>query len=200
MKITFVTTNNVKFKIACDVLSKYGITMEQRKMELSELQTINLDDVVMDKAKQVAKTFKENFIVDDSGLYIDALADFPGALLKPTMYALGEEKFLRLMNGEKNRRARFVSELVFYNSKTNEFSLIPSTMTGTIVDTISLGTRRVGYSLERIFVPDGETKPIAELDDKEWEALYSRTKTKLHYEELGRKLSADTGQYNQNNE
>ena len=57
MKITFVTTNNVKFKIACDVLSKYGITMEQLKMELSELQTINLDDVVMDKAKQVAKLF-----------------------------------------------------------------------------------------------------------------------------------------------
>ena len=48
-------------------------------MELSELKTINLDDVVMDKAKQVAKTFKENFIVDDSGLYIDALADFPAS-------------------------------------------------------------------------------------------------------------------------
>lgn len=193
MEITFITTNNVKFQIASEVLSKYGVSMKQRRMELSELQTINLDDVVMDKAKQAAKTFKENFIVDDSGLYIDALADFPGALFKPTIYALGEEKFLRLMNGEKNRRARFVSELVFYNSKTNEFTLIPSIITGVMADSLSSGTRRVGYSLERIFIPDGEEKPIAELDDAEWERLYSKIKSRLHYEELGRKLSADIG-------
>ena len=188
MNITFITSNNVKFRIAKEILSRYGVEIEQHKMDLPELQSIDLDEVAMDKARKAAETFKKDFIIDDTGFYIASLGNFPGALFKPTIYVLGEEKFLRLMNSEKDRKARFVSVLVFYDSRRNQFKLISSTINGKVTEELGKGTRRVGYSLERIFIPEGQKKAISDLDDTEWETLYNEIKRGLHYEEFGKWL------------
>lgn len=184
-EILFVTSNKTKVAIAREVLHKYGIKVIQRSVHLEEPQSTDIDEVALRKAMQISKKIRQKFIVDDSGIYIKALKNFPGALLKNVNRSLGDEGLLRLMAEEKNREATFVNVLVFYNPKTKERKIFRTIIHGSIARK-AVGSRKTGWAIERIFIPKNSKKTIAQFNEKEWDEFWNWFKSQLHYNKFGK--------------
>ena len=60
------------------ILEQYGITVEFAKINLVELQSDSLEQIARDKARSAFDSLKKPVIVEDDGLFIDALKGFPG--------------------------------------------------------------------------------------------------------------------------
>jgi XTP/dITP diphosphohydrolase len=103
---------------------------------------------------------------EDSGLEVDALGGRPG--LHSARWAGDEDpidRLLREMDGIKERRARYVCELVAISPEGTEFR-----GTGTLEGRIA-GDRRgsEGFGYDPVFVPDGGERSVAELGNA-WKA------------------------------
>ena len=82
-QIKFLTSNQIKISIASEILNKYDITVKQQSFPFKELQSSNIIAVAMDKADQaLIGKVGGDFIIDDSGMYVECLNGFPGAMLK----------------------------------------------------------------------------------------------------------------------
>ncbi|MCZ7362982.1 MAG: non-canonical purine NTP pyrophosphatase, partial [Candidatus Methanoperedens sp.] len=77
-KINFVTGNPHKVKEARDILSPLGITVEQNNCGYPELQEDELPPIAAYGAEWAADLLNSEVMVDDSGLFIEALGGFPG--------------------------------------------------------------------------------------------------------------------------
>ena len=124
-------------------------------------------------------------LAEDSGLEVEALGGRPG--VESARYAsegaLAIAKLLGELEGVDNRRARYVSELVALTPNGLELRGT-GTLSGRIVDE-PRGSEGFGY--DPIFVPDGETRTVAELGN-EWKAQHS------HRANAARALLAVSGQ------
>jgi len=63
------------------------------------------------------KPLKNRYVVDDTGLYIDALKGFPGPFSSYVFKKIGCEGILRLMDKADNRGAVFVSAVGYCDGK-----------------------------------------------------------------------------------
>ncbi len=183
--IEFITSNKVKLKIAREVLKEYKLSIEQRQFKFREIQSIDVKEVALDKGRQVIQITNKKFIIDDSGLYIRALNKFPGALLKTVYKSLGDDRLVRLMENEKDRRATFVNALAYGDPKTKKLKIFLTEINGEIAAK-PRGSRQLGWAVERIFVPNGYDKTLAQLNGGEWEIFWGEFKSKMHYAKLGR--------------
>jgi XTP/dITP diphosphohydrolase len=109
-------------------------------------------------------------IGEDSGIEVDALDGRPG--LHSARYAPeGAEavaKLLAELGAAKDRRARYVSELVALSPEGEEFR-----GSGILQGTIAAAARgSEGFGYDPVFVPDGEERTVAELGDG-WKAAGS---------------------------
>lgn len=106
-KIIFVTGNPHKVREADDILSRVGITVEQNNCGYPELQEDKLEAIAKFGAEWAANKLECEVMVDDSGLFIEALGGFPGPYSAYVFDTLGNERILKLMEGETNRSAVF---------------------------------------------------------------------------------------------
>ena len=105
---------------------------------------------------------------EDSGLELSALAGRPG--VQTARWAAGRhvERALEALDGETDRSARYVCELVALSPEGNE-----ARGTGTLEGQIALEPRGdAGFGFDPVFVPAGEKRTVAELGD-EWKAEHS---------------------------
>jgi XTP/dITP diphosphohydrolase len=107
---------------------------------------------------------------EDSGIEVAGLDGGPG--VRSARSAAGDEVgwMLRQLEGVRGeaRRARYVCELVALGPGGEELR-----GTGTLEGTIAPERRGdEGFGFDPIFVPDGETRTVAELGD-DWKALHS---------------------------
>ncbi|MCL5016499.1 MAG: hypothetical protein M1312_02740, partial [Patescibacteria group bacterium] len=119
MNIKFITSNSSKVNLANERLAKYGVTTEQVILPLREIQSLDVVEVAVDKAKQVREKIKEPFIVEDSSLEIHEANNFPGALSKPIIDSLGEDWLLKIVVNSKDRGTTIVGQLIFVNNGTH---------------------------------------------------------------------------------
>ena len=101
-------------------------------------------------------------IGEDGGLFVSTLDGFPG--IKTNRWITGTEDFkgeelLSLLKGQKNRHAKFISSLAAV-LPDGEVIFGEGVLEGTITREVK-GKNGLGYS--RIFIPEGESKTIAEL-------------------------------------
>jgi XTP/dITP diphosphohydrolase len=101
---------------------------------------------------------------EDSGIEVAALGGAPG--LRSARWAGdGVAALLEALDGEGDRRARYVCALVGIDPDGNELCA-----TGTLEGTIALGRRGDGgFGYDPVFVPLGATRTVAELGNG-WKA------------------------------
>ena len=183
MEIKFITSNKAKIAAARMVFGEYGISVKQRKAGIEELQHIDVKTVAIHKAKEVLKAFGSMFLVEDSGLYVDAWNGFPGALLKPTIDAVGEGGLLDMLNG-KRRTATFMCVAVLYRPRIG-FRTFEFPVKGTLSRELR-GRKIEGWAVDRLFVPDSYRKTIAEMSLPEYEEYIKGSNS--HYGKVARYL------------
>lgn len=166
MEITYVTGNKFKVELAQNILKPFGVEVLQKKIYCPEIQDNDIANVSKFSAKYAANELGIAVIKNDSGLIIDSLNGFPGPYTSYIEETITEDGILKLMEGKDNRKARFI-EVISYCEPNKEPISFVSYTEGTIAD-----SKRgdFGWSFDKIFIPAGETKTLAEFDDGErWE-------------------------------
>lgn len=171
--IYFATENGGKFREAQAELAKYGINLKQLAIRRLEIQSDSLEDIATFSAKTVAEQFKCKVVVEDAGLFINALKGFPGPFSSYVYRTIGIEGILKLLRGESNRNAFFKSVVSYC-----EPGLSPVTFTGLAEGAISLEPRgNLGFGFDPIFIPRGSDRTFAEMTVEQKNTFSHRAKS-----------------------
>jgi len=109
MRITFVTGNRHKVEEATAILHDYDIEIVQNDCGYPELQDDDVAAIALYGAEYAANRLNHAVIVEDTGLYIDALNGFPGPYAAYVYDTIGNAGILTLMRGVDLRSATFRS-------------------------------------------------------------------------------------------
>lgn len=162
-KITYVTGNWAKIDSARLILEPLGYTVVQNKIPTPEIQSDDVSEVAKFSAKWASEKLKCDVLKNDSGLFVEALNGFPGVYTHYVDDTLGEDGLLKLLEGEKNRKAYF-KESIAYCKYGKEPVVFEGITKGTIA-TKKSGT--YGWSWDFIFIPEGEDKTLGCFPDEE---------------------------------
>jgi XTP/dITP diphosphohydrolase len=91
---------------------------------------------------------KRPVLVEDAGIVIDALDGFPGPYSSFVFDTIGNKGILKLLNGKKNRQAKFVSVMAYCDKK-----LQPKIFEGIVTGKISTKIVGKGWGYDPIFIP-----------------------------------------------
>lgn len=168
MAIYFVTSNEWKFREASEILE--GLV--KKRVKINELQSVEVRDVVLAKVNEAYKEIRKPVIVEDTGLYLDALDGFPGALIKLMEDRMGLGGICRLVKRYGNRKATAKTIIAFYDGR--KVRLFESSARGTI---ISRPRGKMGFGFDFIFLPNGSKKVMAEMNIHEKNLFSARGKS-----------------------
>ena len=103
--LVFVTSNLGKLREAEAVLER---TLDHHPLDLPEVQTLDLAEVVRSKARMAWEHFKRPILVEDTALELSGLGGFPGPLVKWLLESVGPEGICRIANcfGDSGATAR----------------------------------------------------------------------------------------------
>jgi XTP/dITP diphosphohydrolase len=107
MKLNVVTHNPGKVKEYQAEFSDFGVEMVHVNREYDEVQTAYLEEVVDKGMKELYRDGLRDFMIDDSGLFINALKGLPGVYSAYGQKTVGNKGILKLMDGVEDRTAVF---------------------------------------------------------------------------------------------
>jgi len=140
--IYFVTTNAGKLREAKDLFKEY-FDVQQIDMAYPELQEDDLSKIAAHGARSCADKLNKEVIVEDSGLFIEALGGFPGPYSSYVQKTIGNKGILKLLEGVEGRRAEFRS-VVGYCAPGQEPTTFAGIWWGDILNE-ETGTGGFGY-------------------------------------------------------
>lgn len=113
-KVAFFVTSNVhKFMEARLVFAEYKIAAALLRVEIHEVQDDDIENIAKASAMEAAEKCNLPVIVEDAGLFIDALNGFPGPYSSYVYRTIGDKGILRLMRGISQRKAYFRSVVAY---------------------------------------------------------------------------------------
>jgi len=171
-KLIFITGNRGKFLEAQKLLKEFGIELEQVDLDITEPQADSLEEVVRKCAKEALKIVKENFIIDDSGLFIRSLNGFPGVYSSYVYKTIGYKGILKLLSDLTDRSAYFMTALA-YGEPRGELKIFSGRVDG-IITTEARGEN--GFGFDPIFKPLGSNLTFAEMSIEEKNKFSHRAK------------------------
>ena len=168
MNVTFITGNQGK----ADALAKWiGFDVAIHKLDLDEVQSVDVRKVSEHKARQAYDILKTPVLVEDVGLAFDALNGLPGALIKWFVDDAGLDVTAQMLNGFDDRSATAICVWTYFDG--SEIKVIEGFQKGTI----AAGPRGDrGFGWDKMFIPEGETRTRSELTESEYEASYTASK------------------------
>lgn len=168
--ITLITGNPGKVEEAERYL---GLPLTHIALDIEEIQSLDSETIVRDKAERAFKTIGKPVLVEDVSFVLHALGNLPGPLIKWFEKELGNEGICRLVDGKD----RSVTASVTYGYHDGEtIHIVSGEMRGSIPEHPT-GDRSFGWG--PIFVPEGINRTYAELSDEEQEPIAMRKKALL---------------------
>ena len=160
MKILFETGNPGKLREVQAKFAPLGFEVEQLADEYPEIQADTLEEVVRSGLDWLWDRHKKPIMIDDSGLFIDALGGFPGVYSAYVFRTLGTDGILKQMDSVENRKAEFQCCAGYVDSGGQIFTRTGKSSGQIIKEKRGSG----GFGYDPIFMPDGFNKTFAELD------------------------------------
>lgn len=174
--IYFITSNKGKVKEVTDKIKPYGYEIVQKNYGYPEIQTDSLEEVAQFGAKHLIKNDIDHpFILEDAGIFIDALKGFPGVYSSYVYFTVGLDGILKLMkNVSYHKRAAEFKSVFAYGDPDGKIVLFIGTCEGSITMEKS-GTKGFGY--DPIFIPKGYSKTFAEMKTVEKNKISHRARS-----------------------
>lgn len=158
-KLTFITGNAAKAEQLGRHLDFY---VDHKKIDLTEIQSLDLHEIVEHKAKEAFKHIGSPVLIEDTSLTFHALGKLPGPLIKWFLTELNNEGLSKLLNGYSDRSA--TAEVLFGYYDGEELK----TFNGSARGSIALEPRgERGFGWDPIFIPEGYQKTWGEMDIEE---------------------------------
>ena len=166
-KVVFITWNQNK----ADYLAKYlGFPIEHFKVDLDEIQSLDLREIVEHKVRQAYQKVWVPVIVEDVSLEFEALGRLPGTFIRFFLDELSVETICSLLDG-KNRKATGRCMYGYYDG--TQLEVFEWSIRGEIA---TMPGRDNRYGRDRIFIPEGYNVTRSELNDEEYQKVYLQIK------------------------
>lgn len=163
--IIFITGNMGKLKWTKRYI-KYPMT--HQKLPVTEIQSLDMEEVVTHKVKEAYKLLKKPVMIEDTSLTFHALGKLPGTLIKWFLDELGNKGLCDLLTN-KERSATATVIYGFYDGKTLKICK------GETKGKISNEPKgKNGFGWDPIFIPDGQTKTHGEMTPEELDKINCR--------------------------
>lgn len=163
MRITFITGNENKARYVAQWLDT---PVEHRKLDLDELQTLDLHALVDHKAKQAYEIVGGPVLIEDAQMVFTAMGNLPGPFIKFFVEELGPQGLVRMMNAFDDRTASGKICYGLYDGQQMHY--FEGTMRGRIADAPQGDG---GFGFDSVFINDDYDITRAQMD----EATYAAT-------------------------
>lgn len=165
--ITFVTGNPGK----AEYLAKYlEFPVSHIRLELTEIQSLDLKEIVEHKLKQAYEQVKSPVLVEDGSLEFEALGNFPWPFIKYFLASMSCEDVCLLLDG-KPRGA--TARCIFWYYDGEEIVFFEGTLNGEIAQTPA---GENGFGWDPIFIPEGYNVTRSCLSEKDDRKTYLQMK------------------------
>ena len=169
MNVIFITGNQRK----ADFMAKYlNYPIDHRKLDLDEIQSLDVHVVIEHKVRQAYKVVKNPVLVEDIGLYFNAMGRLPGVLIRWFLEEIGNDGLCRLLDVYDDRSA--VAKVCYAYYDGSLLKIFDGEVAGRISDTPKGDD---GFGWNCVFIPDGSNKTYAEMDGEETDKFSLRTTT-----------------------
>lgn len=155
-KPLFITGNENKVREFEEILQ---VKLNFKKEDLVEIQSTDVSEVTTAKVKEAYCKLNRPVIVEDTGLYIDDINGFPGALIKFYLRDLGCEGLCNYYAGSTARAETIIG---YHNG--NCIRLFKGVIEGKIANK-PIGNN--GFGWDKIFIPIGQSKTYAQMTSEE---------------------------------
>lgn len=164
--ITFITGNASK----AEQLSKYlGTHIAHQKVDLPEIQSLSLSEIIEYKAKAAYAVIKGPVIVDDVSVSFSAMGKLPGPFIKFFLEEMGTDGISKLIAGLDTPAATAEVCIGYYDGEHLEIC------TGVIQGKISNTPKGSGgFGWDEIFIPDGYQQTRSEMSEEDYDATSPR--------------------------
>jgi XTP/dITP diphosphohydrolase len=168
VRLDVITSNPGKVREFETAFGKLGIDVGRRQLAYDEIQSSELEEVVAKGMAAIRAQGVNDFIIDDSGLFIDALGGFPGVWSAYAQKTIGNTGILKLMENVADRGAEF--RCCIGCGVGDEDIIVTGVCRGSITDA---GRGAGGFGFDPIFTHDG-VRTFAELPTDEKEQVSHR--------------------------
>lgn len=146
-KLVFISGNQGKISELSSILAP--ITVVNRDIDLPEIQTTDVEEVVKEKVMTAWNEVKAPLFVEDTGLYItsEPMNGFPGALIKFYYKKLG----LKGISQKNGGNSAYAESVIGYHDG-EMVHMFKGTVKGTIASVPKEGP--YGFGWDAIFIPD----------------------------------------------
>ena len=158
LSISFVTSNKNKVKEFKQILEPQ-IKVNHIKISYPELRSDDPEEIARNAAEMLANKLKKAVVVEDSGLFIKALNDFPGTCSAYIHKRIGLEGIIKLMKGIKNRNCTYKSAVAFCKPNKKPISFLGEEK-GNVAEKIR---GSYGFGHDPIFIPEGRNRTYGEI-------------------------------------
>lgn len=111
--IIFASGNKEKFGLAQAACKPHGIELIQRHSGVDEIQSEDLEHIILEKTGQVYEKFQRAVIVSDDSWSVPALNGFPGPYMKSVNHWLTAQNWLDLMRDHDDKRIILIEQLAY---------------------------------------------------------------------------------------
>lgn len=145
--LVFVTSNLGKLREAEAVL---GHAFDHRGLDLPELQSLDLEEIVRGKARMAWQRLEKPVLVEDTGLELAGLGGFPGPLVRWLLVSVGAAGICRIANcfGDSRATARCLVCATDGSAEIVGEGVVEGTIAGE-------PTGRSGFGWDSAFIPNG---------------------------------------------
>ncbi|OGE11657.1 hypothetical protein A3H87_04835 [Candidatus Curtissbacteria bacterium RIFCSPLOWO2_02_FULL_42_37] len=149
-----VTTNKNKLSEINTIL---GTNHQVSKIDIPEIQSLDLDEVITAKAKAAYEKLRKPVLVEDVSLQIKALGNLPGPFVKFFLATLGTEGTVRLVK-DRDTTTKATDAVAIFDGKNLKI------FRGTVVGTLSSKNRGThGFGFDKVFIPKGFKQTFAQM-------------------------------------
>ncbi|MDP2656454.1 MAG: non-canonical purine NTP pyrophosphatase [bacterium] len=166
-ELTFITGNQNK----ADYLAKYlGVPVKHVKLDLDEIQSLDLKEIVEHKVRQAYEKIQTPVIVEDVSLEFEHLKGLPGPFIKFFVEFVPFETICALVDGH-TRNATARCGFGYFDGRNVE--VFESSLAGEIAHAPS---GENGFGWDTFFIPHGYTVTRASLNDEDYQHTYLQIK------------------------
>lgn len=165
--VIFITGNQKK----ADYLANYlGFPVEHVKIDLDEIQSLDLKEIVEHKVRQAYEKIQKPVIVEDVALEFAAFGRLPGPFIRFFVDEMPFENICAMLAG-KTKKATARCAYGYFDGQ--DLKLFESSLGGEIA-TLPAGEN--GFGWDKIFIPEGYAVTRASLGPDEDRKTYLQFK------------------------
>ena len=152
--LVIVASNENKLAEINEIL---GTNHKVSKIDIPEIQSLDLDEIIACKAKVAYAKIKKPVLVEDISLEIKALNGLPATFVKFFLEKLGTEGTVELI-GKSKTDTTVTAAVAIYDGRNLKI------LKGSVQGTLSPKNRgEHGFGFDKVFIPKGYSKTYAQM-------------------------------------